>query len=116
MKYWILSGAVLIITGSTFGISHAQPADEQTRPNRSALREACAADIEKFCADAEAGGHHVMQCVRQHQDELSADCKSALATMGADHHWRRDSSPEGGPEGSYPEGGPPPAGGSQTYP
>lgn len=90
----ILAAAVLAT--SLFGAASAQPApdgaagaDGGSPPGagRGALRAACQADITRLCADVEAAGGHVIQCVRQHPDELSDACRSALATMHARHQW-----------------------------
>ena len=46
---------------------------------RAALEKACAADLAKSCAGEE--GRARFQCLRQHQDDLSAGCSAALAKM-----------------------------------
>jgi hypothetical protein len=45
----------------------------------SKTREACKGDVEKLCKDAPRGGGKVRECLQQHQADLSADCKTALA-------------------------------------
>ncbi len=50
---------------------------------RQAARQACAPDVAKFCADAQAGGGAVMQCVREHRSELSPTCSDALGALRA---------------------------------
>ena len=42
---------------------------------RGKAKDACKADIEKLCKDAEKG--KVGDCLTQHADELTADCKAA---------------------------------------
>jgi hypothetical protein len=42
-----------------------------------AEKEACKPDAEKFCAGVSAGGGRVMQCLKQHESELSEACKAA---------------------------------------
>ncbi|HXX29775.1 MAG TPA: cysteine rich repeat-containing protein [Myxococcaceae bacterium] len=42
-----------------------------------AARQACQPDVEKFCSNVPQGGGQVMQCLRQHQNELSDACKAA---------------------------------------
>ncbi|HEY5071299.1 MAG TPA: hypothetical protein VII63_04630 [Caulobacteraceae bacterium] len=74
MKYWILAGAALAIAGS----AHGQPAPG------AAVHKACQADIAKFCAATQPGPDRG-QCMRQHKDELSADCKAARLSMHAAH-------------------------------
>lgn len=56
---------------------------------------ACRADAEKFCADVQPGGGRILQCLRQHRNQLSPQCASHLegaasATPGQEHHrWRQ---------------------------
>ncbi len=45
----------------------------------SATRQACQADMQKLCNGVQPGGGRVMQCFKQHKDELSAPCKAAIA-------------------------------------
>jgi hypothetical protein len=52
------------------GVTAPQP--EQPKMGKGA----CKADIEQFCKDAEKG--KVGACLRQHKDELSADCKASM--------------------------------------
>jgi hypothetical protein len=92
MKHWILAGAAFLIAGSIYGASHAQSDGEQPAPG-GGPREACTADIEKLCAGVDPGGHQIMQCLRQHQDDLSDGCKSTLMSARANHHWRHDAAP-----------------------
>jgi len=40
---------------------------------------ACDADIQKFCKDVTPGGGRLVSCLREHESELSADCKASLA-------------------------------------
>jgi Cysteine rich repeat len=41
-------------------------------------RQACQSDAAKFCADVAAGRGAVAKCLRQHESELSAECKASL--------------------------------------
>lgn len=36
----------------------------------------CAADREKFCKDVKGGMREVIECLKKHEAELSAECKS----------------------------------------
>ncbi len=40
-------------------------------------REACKADIEKFCKGITPGGGAIIKCLKEHNAELSEECKSA---------------------------------------
>jgi multidrug efflux system membrane fusion protein len=46
---------------------------------RAALRQACAADMQRFCAGAE--GREAFMCLRENADQVSAGCKAAFAKM-----------------------------------
>ena len=57
-----------------------QPSDTQgvtaAQPDKPKMgKGACKADVEQFCKDVEKG--KIGDCLKQHKDELSADCKAA---------------------------------------
>jgi len=82
------------------GTSGAQP----EHPG-GAMRQACAADIQKLCPDAKPGpGGGMRECVRDHFDALSDGCKAAIAEMRA----RRQNSGPALDSGPPPNGGGPP--------
>ena len=70
------------------GCPHGQrPASTPTyiRPDRIApgtgnMRAACAGDVQRLCADVPSGGGRIIACLKQHQDEVSAGCKQAIAS------------------------------------
>ncbi len=89
MNFRIIAGASLAMAALA-GVCLAQtdsPGDGggPAHTRGAKVREACKADIQKFCADAEAG-RPTFQCMRQHQDDLSDGCKSAMASMRG--QWR----------------------------
>jgi hypothetical protein len=49
----------------------------QTRVQET--RQACQSDAAKFCADVAAGRGAVAKCLKQHESELSAECKADLS-------------------------------------
>jgi hypothetical protein len=53
----------------------------RNNPAMAKVREQCAADMTKFCADKT--GRDRMQCMRDNGDKLSDGCKSARAEMRA---------------------------------
>jgi hypothetical protein len=36
----------------------------------------CKADMEKICKDIRPGGYRIINCLKQHQSELSANCQT----------------------------------------
>ena len=51
---------------------------EQAREHFHAAREACQADVSKFCADMKPGHGRIVACLSQHTAELSDACKAQL--------------------------------------
>ncbi len=41
----------------------------------AAIRAACAADAQKFCAAVQPGGGRIVACLKEHKDSLSDRCK-----------------------------------------
>ena len=100
----ILSGAALALVLAV-GAASSQPsgADTSGAPSgggRSAMRQACIADIQKLCADTQPGGGRIMQCLRGHADQVSADCKSAMQSARAARREQRQSTPSAAPPAS----------------
>lgn len=50
---------------------------EKMRGKMKAGREACKGDVEKFCKGKERGGGAILKCLKEHESELSAECKAA---------------------------------------
>jgi len=46
-------------------------------------RQACAADMTRFCANVPHGCGRPMQCLRSHSTELSSGCTNAMAQLHA---------------------------------
>jgi hypothetical protein len=55
-----------------------QPTPEM-QAARAALRQACAADLQKLCAGQE--GREAVMCLRQNAGQASAACQAAMAKM-----------------------------------
>ena len=41
-------------------------------------KEACEGDAKKLCKDIKPGGDRIMQCLKQHEGELSSTCKEQI--------------------------------------
>ena len=80
----LTAGLALMIFGSAQAQDTA-PAGGGHGHGHGAVRQACSADIAKFCSDVHAGGGRVMQCFKAHKEDLSDGCKSALIEMRAEH-------------------------------
>jgi hypothetical protein len=63
----------------------AQSATPQasTSEGRAKLRAACAADVQKFCANIERGKGAMRSCLQAHETQLSEGCKAARAERAA---------------------------------
>jgi hypothetical protein len=60
----------------------AAAADESSPPSR---HQACKADVERLCAGVEHGGGRIKACMKAHADQVSPDCRSALAQAHSAH-------------------------------
>ena len=56
-------------------------ASPQMQAARQAIRQACAADMQKLCAGQE--GREAMSCLRDKPDQVSAGCRDAMTKMRA---------------------------------
>ena len=101
MKPWITGWTALALSVALAGAAVAQPGG-----GNAVVRKACQADIEQFCGGTEPGGGRLGQCLREHEDRVSATCKNALTDMRAR---RRQHGPEAAPQSSPPEASPPEA-------
>lgn len=50
----------------------------QSPPGPGRVKNACEADIQKFCAGIEHGQGRVFQCLKQNEASLDATCKASL--------------------------------------
>lgn len=56
----------------------AQAQEAPSAPQATPVREACAADLKKFCPDVQPGGGRIRACIAAHRDDLSQGCRDAL--------------------------------------
>lgn len=54
-----------------------QQAAERREEGREAVR-ACRGDVQKFCKDVKPGEGRIVQCLQQHQGELSQGCAASI--------------------------------------
>jgi hypothetical protein len=58
-------------------------AQSPTSEAREKMRAACAADVEKYCANIERAKGAMRTCLDAHQTQLSDGCKAARAERAA---------------------------------
>ncbi len=52
--------------------------EESKRKIREA-HQACDADVQKFCKDVQPGQGRLIKCLREHDKELSAECRAKMS-------------------------------------
>jgi hypothetical protein len=52
---------------------------EDTKKRIKDAHQACEADAQKFCKDVKPGQGRIVKCLREHEKELSAECKAKMA-------------------------------------
>jgi hypothetical protein len=82
-RWWVtaaLSGTsfILLVAGAMLGASSIA-AGEGHGARRSLIGTRCQEEISKMCDDVKPGGGRLARCLREHEAELSNDCKAALA-------------------------------------
>ena len=45
------------------------------------VKEACADDVQQFCAGVKLGEGRVAQCLKRHKEKLSTECKTEIADL-----------------------------------
>jgi len=80
MKHPVLIAGAMALGLVVAGAASAQPQGG----GMQGVRQACAADFQKFCPDAKPGkGGGLRECVVAHHTDFSDACKSAIAAMRA---------------------------------
>lgn len=80
MKLSTLVAAAAVMALSA-GAAMAQPG--QGNPMMAKMREACGADMQKYCADKLTDRDARRQCMQENGAKFSDTCKAALAEMRA---------------------------------
>ncbi|TWB42698.1 cysteine rich repeat-containing protein [Nitrospirillum pindoramense] len=85
MMTQMLSRAILALSLVVAPVAaFAQSQDGQpAHPVARAAMKACQQDRQTLCKDEQPGGGRILACLKAHEDKLSPDCKSALATLPA---------------------------------
>ena len=81
---------------SMAALALASAAAAASAQGMAAVRQACQADFQKLCKDLQPG-ERPGQCLRQHKDALSGECRSAIAqAMAARRAAKADGTAGGG--------------------
>jgi hypothetical protein len=56
---------------------------KQVQAGLKQVSNACESDVEKFCWDTPMGKGGIASCLKKHTDELSSECKDAVAKAKA---------------------------------
>jgi len=83
MRSWLLPLGCLSVL-SAGALAQQAPSAPAGAPAPE-VRQACQADLQKFCANVQPGGGRIKECIAQHKDELSQGCRDALAAAHQQH-------------------------------
>ncbi|MGH8688787.1 MAG: cysteine rich repeat-containing protein [Burkholderiales bacterium] len=75
-------GGKLVQCLSSHEAELAPACSERLKAGKARMEEfvaACKPDVEKLCKGTEPGSGHVLQCLKGHEAELSAGCKSQFS-------------------------------------
>ena len=75
----VLALAVLPMTA----LAQSTTPQQSTGEERGKRREACAADVQKFCANVERAKGAMRSCLEAHEKQLSEGCNAARAERAA---------------------------------
>jgi hypothetical protein len=80
MTFKTMAAAAMMMAMAS-GAAMAQPGGGQGNPMMAKFREACGADIQKYCADKT--GPDRRACMMENHDKFTDTCKAAIAEMQA---------------------------------
>jgi hypothetical protein len=72
-----------LLLASLFAVTTPAFAQTAPPPQVSAARQACAVDLQRYCAGVEPGGGRIVQCLQRNATQLSEGCRSALVAAQA---------------------------------
>jgi hypothetical protein len=72
-------------------VAMAAFADDATPPPTGGPMAACRQDVQTLCPGVERGGGRIMACLKSHETDVSAGCKTAMKEA----HARRGQQPSG---------------------
>ena len=79
-----LALALLPVTAFAQGAAPGAPAQSAVPEAREKARVACAADVQKFCANIERAKGAMRACLEAHENDLTASCKAVRAERAAE--------------------------------
>lgn len=68
-------------SGATSDSSSTSGKEPEGKRGRAA-RKACAEDVKKFCPEVKAGEGRIVQCLKQHAQDLSPNCAEMMQQRG----------------------------------
>jgi hypothetical protein len=66
-------------------LEEVQQRGAAVRANYEAIKVACSLDQQRFCPNEDLGGGGIYRCLRQHEPDLTVDCKRALSAPPPPH-------------------------------
>jgi hypothetical protein len=76
MKQWMLAAALLAAVSTAYAADEAAGGQGHGGP--------CRADVEKLCKGVEHGQGRIAECMKQHEAQVSGECKAHMQKMHAD--------------------------------
>ena len=74
---------VLALPFLAFGLVPGARAQTISAEQAKAVRTACEADVKKLCAGVQPGGGRLIQCLKEHKDEVTPPCQATLGALAA---------------------------------
>jgi hypothetical protein len=53
----------------------------ETKQKLRGVHQACQDDVQKLCKDVQPGGGRLIKCLKEHENEVSAECKAKISEM-----------------------------------